>query len=221
MTTTTLYRLFDSELRLLYVGIAGNPGRRFEQHASDKPWWSEVAHVRTKHYDTRQLATAAERQAIQVENPRYNLAHSKKLQTPTAPKPGRDFDLICTACGKPGADYLEVDDSKAYQQMLDERAREQNRLERSRTEGLTAFIITGAELMEGPDRVPWQAWHRACDPRPDASTYWFDADRISTWEHVADWTAHLMGKNWFLDTDWQQLLWDLSGRNPRLLRRAT
>jgi predicted GIY-YIG superfamily endonuclease len=72
---TTLYRLFDDDMRLLYVGIAGNPGRRFEQHAIDKPWWGEVAFVRTRHFETRSDALDAERQAIQEENPRHNVVH--------------------------------------------------------------------------------------------------------------------------------------------------
>jgi hypothetical protein len=40
---TTLYRFYDASGRLLYVGIAGNPGRRFAQHGRDKSWWSQVA----------------------------------------------------------------------------------------------------------------------------------------------------------------------------------
>lgn len=78
---TTLYRLFDSEGELLYVGIAGNPGRRFEQHKEDKPWWGDVANVRLEHFETRHEAADAERVAIQSEMPRHNKTHRRELTT--------------------------------------------------------------------------------------------------------------------------------------------
>lgn len=71
---TTVYRLFDEDLRLLYVGVAGNPGRRFEQHSIEKPWWGDVAHVRLRHFDTREAALDAELEAIRKENPLHNKA---------------------------------------------------------------------------------------------------------------------------------------------------
>lgn len=62
--STTLYRLYDADGGLLYIGIAGNPGRRFEQHAGDKPWWGQVARTELAHYPTRAEALDAERAAI-------------------------------------------------------------------------------------------------------------------------------------------------------------
>ena len=38
---TCLYRVHDAQGGLLYVGIAGNPGRRFQEHAGTKPWWEQ------------------------------------------------------------------------------------------------------------------------------------------------------------------------------------
>ncbi|WP_062434940.1 GIY-YIG nuclease family protein [Herbidospora daliensis] len=71
---TSLYRLFAADGSLLYVGIGGNPGRRFEQHRSDKPWWGDVASMTIEHHPTREAALAAELQAIKTENPRHNIA---------------------------------------------------------------------------------------------------------------------------------------------------
>lgn len=76
MKHTTLYRLHDTDGRLLYVGIAGNPGRRFEQHADDKPWWSEVARIDLRHFDDRGVALQAEKEAIIVERPVHNKMHA-------------------------------------------------------------------------------------------------------------------------------------------------
>jgi predicted GIY-YIG superfamily endonuclease len=75
-TPTTLYRLYDSAGTLLYVGIAGNPGRRFEQHRKDKPWWGEVAEIKVAHYPTRAEAAHAETAAIKTERPRHNIIHN-------------------------------------------------------------------------------------------------------------------------------------------------
>jgi hypothetical protein len=84
MTThTTVYRLFDTNRRLLYVGIAGNPGRRFEQHRLDRPWWADVATVTLEHYPARTEASAAEIHAIRTESPVHTIAGW------TAPPPAR------------------------------------------------------------------------------------------------------------------------------------
>lgn len=75
-TPTSLYRLYDEEGVLLYVGIAGNPGRRFEQHRGQKPWWHEVSSMSLEHFDTRDEALIAEKDAIVTEHPLYNRQHS-------------------------------------------------------------------------------------------------------------------------------------------------
>jgi hypothetical protein len=71
---TCLYRVHDAQGGLLYVGIAGNPGRRFQEHAGTKPWWGQVRWVHLDHYETRTEAEAAEIKAIQTEQPKYNVA---------------------------------------------------------------------------------------------------------------------------------------------------
>lgn len=85
---TTLYRLYDGEDALLYVGIAGNPGRRFEQHRKDKPWWGSVGAVRLEHFDTREEAMAAELDAIRTEHPRHNIV-GRSLRPTNCPGVGR------------------------------------------------------------------------------------------------------------------------------------
>lgn len=69
---TALYRLFDAENNLLYVGIATNPHQRWQLHSSNKPWWGEVAMREVEWLATRDLAELAEATAIAEEGPRYN-----------------------------------------------------------------------------------------------------------------------------------------------------
>ena len=65
-----------------------------------------------------------------------------------------------------------------------------------------------AALLDGPDPAPWHIYHRACDPDPDDnSEYWFDAYRCSTAFDLLGWTAHLLGKKWLEDTDWDEFIY--------------
>lgn len=81
-----LYRAFNTNGDLLYVGIASNVRRRLATHAVEKEWWSEVASVKTEMFDDRAQALKAERAAILDESPRYNIVHS----THNPPRPWVD-----------------------------------------------------------------------------------------------------------------------------------
>lgn len=72
---TTLYRLFDSEGGLVYVGItSGNPLLRWKAHSHHQWWWQSVATARLEHFDSRPEAAAAELEAIRSERPSQNQA---------------------------------------------------------------------------------------------------------------------------------------------------
>ncbi|GAA0454020.1 GntR family transcriptional regulator [Streptomyces sp. NPDC046215] len=73
---TALYRLYDADERLLYVGITSNPKARMAHHATSKPWWSTVITRETEWFDTREAATAAEVSAILAEKPVHNRTHN-------------------------------------------------------------------------------------------------------------------------------------------------
>lgn len=74
---TALYRLFDAEGALLYIGIAVDPNTRWRVHAGEKTWWTEVASKTVEWFQNRLLAQAAEAEAIAIEAPRYNVEHSQ------------------------------------------------------------------------------------------------------------------------------------------------
>jgi prevent-host-death family protein len=71
---TAVYRLFDADDALLYVGISKSFGVRWERHAYRQPWWPEVHHQTVEWRDTRKEADEAETAAIRNEKPRYNIA---------------------------------------------------------------------------------------------------------------------------------------------------
>lgn len=70
---TALYRLFDADGELLYVGVARDYERRREHHAKHKSWWGDVADERLEFYPSRSEALAAERKAIRAEVPKHNV----------------------------------------------------------------------------------------------------------------------------------------------------
>lgn len=74
---TALYRHFDENGALLYVGIAKDPGKRGEQHGYHSKWYRFVADTQTEWFDTREQAAAAERSAILHESPIFNQTHNK------------------------------------------------------------------------------------------------------------------------------------------------
>lgn len=73
---TALYRLFDADGQLLYVGITNNTHRRFERHRQTKNWWPRVHRRTIEWYDTLDEAAEAERDAIRREVPRFNVSNN-------------------------------------------------------------------------------------------------------------------------------------------------
>ena len=68
-----VYRFYDAEDRLLYVGVTSSLGVRFGAH-SRRDWWSDVARNTVEWYDTRAEALAVEMRAIDTEAPLHNVA---------------------------------------------------------------------------------------------------------------------------------------------------
>lgn len=71
-----LYRLFNSDRELLYVGVTNDPGVRFGQHSRSKGWWNEVAYAKREPFTSRTGVLAAEQATIKIERPRHNLVHA-------------------------------------------------------------------------------------------------------------------------------------------------
>ena len=78
---TALYRFYDSDDELLYVGISKDPTARWEQHRV-KPWWRDVTMRVIEWHDDRATAEHAERKAIQTEGPRHNVQHNQRPANP-------------------------------------------------------------------------------------------------------------------------------------------
>lgn len=73
MTEFVLYRFFDANDHLLYIGITINFGGRMAKHAKLKTWWGEVARIEIERLPDLESLRIAERKAIMAETPRHNI----------------------------------------------------------------------------------------------------------------------------------------------------
>ncbi|MFJ4473262.1 GIY-YIG nuclease family protein [Streptomyces sp. NPDC089424] len=70
---TAVYRFYNAEDVLLYIGICDEPLKRWYNHAVDKPWWPDVARFGVTWFPSRDEALEAERKAILEEKPLHNV----------------------------------------------------------------------------------------------------------------------------------------------------
>ncbi len=68
-----LYRHFDGQDRLLYVGVTANPLQRICDHNAHSPWFLLVARTVYEWHPDRVSAEDAETTAIQTEAPLHNV----------------------------------------------------------------------------------------------------------------------------------------------------
>lgn len=77
---TALYRLYDADDELLYIGVSSRFGNRWHQHAQVQPWWPGVDHQTVTWFGSREEALKAEAAAIREEKPLYNIVHNSALR---------------------------------------------------------------------------------------------------------------------------------------------
>jgi hypothetical protein len=80
--TTALYRHFDEEGVLLYVGISVSPISRLEAHLGRSSWVGRICKVTIERHRTRSDAEIAERTAIETERPMHNIRHAVRAGSP-------------------------------------------------------------------------------------------------------------------------------------------
>lgn len=71
MVAASLYRLFDDEGSLLYVGVTNDPTGRIQAHRR-KEWGHEIMRTESQEFRSRDMALAAEARAIRTERPSRN-----------------------------------------------------------------------------------------------------------------------------------------------------
>lgn len=199
-STHVLYRFYSSTGQLLYVGITHNPSGRFQKHQQLKDWWHEVAGIALETYLTREDALAAERRAIEVENPQYNIQRpplNKKRATGQPAVTGLQW--ICDTCQTlvfDGDGYIHVDHIDVS---MNQAATSRWKLDNRDSADMSGFFNL-------PKPVRWMVHHAHCDPDPDSGDYWFGVESARTHARILALTARLMAKSWLPFTDWDRFI---------------
>lgn len=68
-----VYRCYDANARLIYVGCSETPVERMRQHRANTWWFPQVERIRYTVFQNRRYALTKEREAIGEENPRWNV----------------------------------------------------------------------------------------------------------------------------------------------------
>lgn len=209
-----LYRFYDSNDQLLYIGISLHAAQRASQHRRDKPWWPDVYRMEVQHLECdRREAEQIERSAIIDETPLYNLTHSQREQT--SPLVAPTLVWLCAICEEPiedGSGYVEMPNTERRRFFHQQQEFDAKYPPNPST--LTfGRVWTGGQLFEMPEPAQWWALHRTCDENPEDSGYWFDIARTRTVSQLLDWTLHLMEKNWIDETDWTHFVRTVLLRN--------
>lgn len=71
-----LYRHYNNEGDLLYIGISLSSIARLMQHRRKAAWFDEIANIEIETFDSLQDCKAAEKRAIRNEGPRHNIVYN-------------------------------------------------------------------------------------------------------------------------------------------------
>lgn len=77
---TALYRYFNSDDALLYVGISSRLTDRVKRHSIGSDFFSQSVRMTIEWFDTRDEAIDAEIIAIKSENPLFNVVHNNTIK---------------------------------------------------------------------------------------------------------------------------------------------
>lgn len=73
--TYYLYRQYDSDGTLLYIGITKDNIKRQKEHMCSTPWAKKIARVEVEELPSQAAALAAEKAAIVSEKPIFNIVN--------------------------------------------------------------------------------------------------------------------------------------------------
>jgi predicted GIY-YIG superfamily endonuclease len=74
-----LYRHFDAQENLLYVGISLDALQRLRAHRTASRWFDDISLVKMETFPSRAKALSAERAAIINEKPKHNVVHNSEV----------------------------------------------------------------------------------------------------------------------------------------------
>lgn len=100
-----LYRFWDDNNNLLYVGITVHLPNRVAQHRGEKEWWTEIATITIEHHPDRESVLEAEHAAIRTEHPVWNVIHNTTPGDTTVPVTADEMPDNCERCATDLEEY--------------------------------------------------------------------------------------------------------------------
>jgi len=82
-----VYRIYDQDDRLLYVGMSSNPKARLTAHRNYSPWMIDAVRHEEVTYPSHESAREAEMGAIRDEDPLHNIEWSRINSRRRPPNP--------------------------------------------------------------------------------------------------------------------------------------
>lgn len=98
-----VYRCYDADDRLLYIGCTSNLSHRMTAHRSRSPWATDIARITTEDLPGRAVALYVEAQAIRAESPLHNKVHNLD---PTIPEGVYNSQMVIE---QTGISYRQLD----------------------------------------------------------------------------------------------------------------
>ena len=83
--TKILYRHYDENDRLLYIGVSNSFFERLSNHKNHSHWFEKVTKIHLEHFDSQEDLLIAEKKAIKKEKPLHNIRYSDVNKIPTNP----------------------------------------------------------------------------------------------------------------------------------------
>ena len=102
-----VYRCYSDSGQLLYVGVTGSVRRRLSDHIQ-KAWFTQVRGMTFEWFTEELDALNAERRAIHVEHPKYNIVH-RNTASIRQPKPRRGAKSKRPASARPPMPWAEIE----------------------------------------------------------------------------------------------------------------
>lgn len=121
MSETYLYRHFDANGDLLYVGISLSAIDRLRQHRANSSWSNEIRTITVAPYLDRPSALRAEYEAIIIENPLHNrkrpvkggdLIYEADGRLCIMPPGDGNWDALISAAAREFPDWIEDTESE-------------------------------------------------------------------------------------------------------------
>lgn len=181
--TFDLYRFYNHNDRLLYIGISLSTVKRMNKHRDTQPWWPQVARMDVAHLTTitRADAEKVERQAIIDEQPLHNIIWNGRNPTRhlASASTTKHQPWTCGQCDQ----RIPLGQRQGFVQL----------------DGWDLWICVC---------VTCDKTNAAHNGEHDGtySRYWIDTQRLANLEDIRRTSEHLTSKQWFIPGEWTAML---------------